>query len=61
MSNGAYTINILPQSTGKFCATLVHSNSGRYDTPAMIGPYKTEKMARSMAVKFAAKVGIAVA
>lgn len=60
MSNGTYTITVKPTASNKFTATLVHSTSGRYDTPAMIGPYKTEKMAYSMAVKFAAKVGVAV-
>lgn len=61
MSNGTYTITIKQSAAGRFVAILDHSNRNRYEAPAMIGPYKTEKSAHSMAVKFAAKVGIPVA
>jgi hypothetical protein len=61
MSNGTYTIIIKQSAADRFVAILDHSNRNRYEAPAMIGPYKTEKIARSMAVKFAAKVGIPAA
>lgn len=61
MKSGAYTITIKQNASDRFIAILDHSSRNRFDTPAIIGPYKTEKMARSMAEKFAAKVGIPVA
>jgi len=61
MSNGTYTITVKQNTPDRFIAILDHSARNRFETPAMIGPYKTEKMARSMAERFAAKVGIQVA
>lgn len=61
MSRGAYTIEIKKTSDNRFLAVMLFSGRSKYDSSAILGPYKTSVNAERSGRLFAKKVGIEVA